>query len=203
MLMQSSNAPNPNYEFILNDRPQVKTSKFSSLPKGIALGVGGLIAIMVIILIYGLFFSGNTSVNSTGMLDMVGKSQEISRISAGQQALLKDPNIAALAATTAAITASDQSQATKYLTSHKVKVDKKKLAVYQTNDKTIDDQLAQAASNNNLDTAYMNYLKTALTNYTASLKTTYAATSSETARAILQTSFNSSQTLLNSSLLKS
>jgi len=201
--MQPSNGPDPSYQFILNDTPQPKKSLLPGGGNKLFIGLGVLIAILLLVLLYGLFTGNKGGSNTAALIDVVGKSKEISRISVAQQPNLKDPTTAALASTVSAAMASDSTQMNNYLAQHKVKVGAKKLAVYAANDKDIDSQLSQAAANNNLDTAYINYLKKALSDYSQTLKDAYAGSTKAAAKSILQKSFDSTQTLLSSSLLKS
>ncbi len=198
--MQSNNSPNPNYDFILKDAPAQKRSLIPT-KNPILMIAGALIILMLLIIAYGVVVGGG-KVNSTGLIDILGRSQEISRITQAQQPNLKDPPTVALAATTQVSANSQQAQVSKYLASHKVKIDKKKLAVYAANDKSVEAQFATAAQTNNLDGAYVAYLKGALTNYSNSLKSAYSASKSADAKAILQNSYDSTQTLLSTPLLK-
>lgn len=198
--MQPSNGPNPSYDFILKDPP---VPKRSLLPKNpIVLVAGVVVLLLLLVLVYGIVSGGKGKTNSTGLADILGRSQEISRISQAQQANLKDPSVAALAATTQVAAASQQAQVGKFLANHNVKVDKNKLAAYAANDKSIDSQLSTAAQNNTLDSAYLGYLKTSLSAYSQALQATYNTTKSTDGKAILRSSFDSTQTLLSTPALK-
>jgi hypothetical protein len=94
---------------------------------------GVIVAILLIVLVIGIV-SSSKSGSSTGMLDTLGQAQEISRVTTAQAPNLKDPAIRATAATTQASVSSEAAQINKYLAAHRVKVDKKKLATYQSSD---------------------------------------------------------------------
>lgn len=195
--MQPQN-PNPNYDFILKDAPAPKSSILPKNPIVILIGI--VILGMLLVLVYGVL-SSNKGSGTNSFIDSVGQAQEISRVSQLEQPNIKDPNISALAATATAATSSEQAQLSNYLTSHKVKLDPKKLALYKNS--STDTQLSAAAQTNSLDQAYANYLKGALNKYATSLQNSYAATKNNDARAMLSNAFNSTQTILNSAQLKS
>jgi hypothetical protein len=197
VLMQPQN-PNPNYDFILKDKPQPKTSMLPNNPLVKVAGV--IVAILLIVLVIGIV-SSSKSGSSTGMLDTLGQAQEISRVTTAQAPNLKDPAIRATAATTQASVSSEAAQINKYLAAHRVKVDKKKLATYQSSD--TDSKMSSALQASNLDTTYLTYLQTALNDYSQSIKTSFAATKNTEAKSILQNAFASTQTLLSAPPLKS
>jgi hypothetical protein len=174
-----------------------------NLPRGVLLALGALIVILLLILAYGLFFSGRGGSNTADLMDVIGQAQEVSRISTAQQPQLKDPNTAALAATATIATSSDAKQLSNYLTKNKVKIDKKRLAAITAANKSVDTQLTSAAGNNNLEEAYLSYLKTALSNYSQTLRKAYTSAQAPATKTLLKNSFDSSQTLLDSPLLKS
>jgi len=196
-------ASNPNYDFIFNDKAAPKKSKLPTGLNSIVLIAGTLIVIMILVLILSAVFGSKSSLDKASLTDVIGKAQEINRISSAQQPNLKDPNVSGLAATAAVASDSDQATLSNYLTSHKVGIDKKKLALYATNDKSIDNQLTAAQQGDTLDQAYSSYLKTALSSYAEALKTAYAANQSINIKNILQQAYNSTETLLGSQVLKS
>jgi hypothetical protein len=155
-----------------------------------------LVALMVIIIILGSIF-GTKRQKVVGLSDVVGQAQEINRVSAAEAASLKDPSVIALAATTQSALTSDQAQLKKYADAHKLKVDAKKIASFT--DKTTDNTLAAAASNNALDAAYVSYLQAALKSYRAALMAAYDGTTDRGIKILLQSSYASAGTLLGSS----
>lgn len=195
--------PNPNYDFIFSGNTPPKRSTLPGGINPIFLIAGVVIIILVLVIVLSSLFGSKSSVDKASLTDVIGQAQEINRISSAQSPLLKDPATLSLATTAAAVTNSDQVSLSSYLKSHKVNIDKNALAVYATNDKSIDSQLQQAGQSNTLDQAYTGYLKTALNNYASSLKKAYAANSSTNIKALLQSSFNSTETLLSSPLVKS
>ncbi len=198
--MQSGSNKNP-YEFILKEEQTHAGSKFGlpkmSMPVMI---VAVVLILMVLVIIYGVAFGKKNNQKQTGMLDILGQAQEISRVSTAQENSLHDPNVIDVEATAKSTLTSDQAQIKGYLTSQKVKVDEKKLATYE-NPQT-DSQLKAAAQNNNLDKAYTNYLKSALAAYSNSVKSTYSAVSSQQEKVILSNSYDSAQVLLSSPVFK-
>jgi hypothetical protein len=199
----SASNPNPNYDFIFNDKAVPKKSKLPTGLNPIVLIAGALIVIMILVLILSAVLGSKGSLDKASLTDVIGKAQEINRISSAQQPNLKDPNVSGLAATAAVASDSDQATLSNYLTSHKVGIDKKKLALYATNDKSIDNQLTAAQQSDTLDQAYSSYLKTALNSYAEAIKTAYAANQSINIKNILQQAYNSTETLLGSQVLKS
>jgi hypothetical protein len=199
MLMQPEQAPPPDYNFILQDKPQPKKSLMPNMPKAVLFGGGAVVAILVLILVFGLIF-GKKSTGTTDMLEALGRGQEISRVTAAQSQKLKDQTALSIASTTQASLTSEQSEISSWLAKRKVKTDPKKLTIYS--DTSTDALLQQAAQNNNLDAAYLSYLQKALSDYSNTLARAYAASSSPTAKAILKESFNSTQTLLSASVFK-
>lgn len=199
----SASNPNPNYDFIFNDKAVPKKSKLPTGLNPIVLIAGALIVIMILVLILSAVLGSKGSLDKASLTDVIGKAQEINRISSAQQLNLKDPNVSGLAATAAVASDSDQATLSNYLTSHKVGIDKKKLALYATNDKSIDNQLTAAQQSDTLDQAYSSYLKTALNSYAEAIKTAYAANQSINIKNILQQAYNSTETLLGSQVLKS
>jgi hypothetical protein len=199
MLMQPEQAPPPDYNFILQDKPKPKTSLMPNMPRVVLYGIGAVIAVLLLILIFGLVF-GQKNTGTANILEAIGRSQEISRVTEAQSPKLKDPTTLSLASTTQASLTSEQSELTGWLAKHKVKADPKKLAIYKNS--ATDDQLQQAAQNNNLDSAYLAYLNKSLTEYANALSNAYRATSSPSAKIILKESFDSAQTLLSAPVFK-
>jgi hypothetical protein len=199
MLMQPEKTTPPDYNFILQDKPKPKKSLLPDMPRAVLFGGGAVVAILLLILIFGLFF-GKKNTGTANILEAVGRGQEISRVTEVQSPNLKDPTTISLASTTQAALTSQQSELASWLAKHKVKTDPKSLAIYKNS--ATDNQLQQAAQNNNLDSAYLSYLQKALSDYVATLSNAYRATSSPSAKVILKDSFNSTETLLSSGPLK-
>jgi hypothetical protein len=198
--MQPEQAPPPDYNFILQDKPQPKKSLLPGAPKVLVYGAGAVIVILIFILFFGLLF-GKKNTGSADMMEAIGRSQEISRVTEAQSQKLKDPTTLSVASTTQASMTSEQSEMSSWLAKRKIKAEPKKLAIYKNS--ATDDQMQQAAQNNNLDSAYRSYLQKALADYAATLSKAYRATSSPTAKTILKESFDSTQTLLSAPPLKS
>ncbi|MDB5161129.1 MAG: hypothetical protein JWO96_509 [Candidatus Saccharibacteria bacterium] len=196
--MQPQEPIKPSYDFILKDQQKSASRPLSNLPMPV-LVVAAVVILMILLIIFGSLL-GSKKAKTTGLTDVLGRAQEITRVNTLQQGALKDPTNLGLEATSQSGLTSDQTQLKKYMSSHKIKVDAKKLASYQN--KNTDTQLAGAAQNNNLDTAYLTYLRQALADYAGALKTAYAGTNDSGAKVILQDSYNSTQTLLSSPALK-
>lgn len=197
--MQPEKTPPPDYNFILEDKPKPKKSLLPDMPRALLFGGGAVVAVLLLILVFGLVF-GRKNTGTAGILEALGRSQEISRVTDDQSQKLKDPTTVSLASTAQAALTSEQSELSGWLAQHKVKADPKKLAIYK--DSSTDSQLQQAAQNNNLDSAYLSYLQKALSDYATTLRNAYRATSSPTAKVILKDSFDSTETLLSAAPFK-
>jgi len=160
----------------------------------------GAVVLFILILIIGALVSKGGG-NSTGLVDVSARAQEIIRVTNAEKSDLKDPSALSVAATVNAVVSSEQSQINNYLTSKHIKTDKKKLAIYQSS--ATDTQMAAALQANSLDTTYTNYLRSALTSYAQAIQTAYASTSNATTKSILQNAYASTETLLTTPPLKS
>lgn len=198
--LSSSNPQQPGqYDFILKDSPKPpRNYPWSSLPKPVVLIAGVSLALMIGIVSFSALFGGRVS-NGTQLMDLMARSQEISRVStlAGQQASSADTK--ALAMTANESLSSGKQQITKYLKAHKIKIDVKKLNARLN--KSTDAQLLSASQNNNYDQAYLSYLKTNLTDYNSALNTAYTGAPKEL-QATLKEAYSSNQQILSAPQLK-
>jgi hypothetical protein len=197
--MQPDQAPPPDYNFILQDKPQPKRPLMPGVPRAVLLGGGAVVAVLILILIFGLIF-GKKNTGTADLIEALGRGQEISRVTEVQTQKLKDPEALSLASTAQASLTSERSELSSWLAKHKVKTNPKKLAIYKNS--ATDTELQQAAQNNNLDAAYLAYLQKALNDYSDILRRAYTATSSPTAKVVLKEAFDSTQTLLSAPRLK-
>jgi hypothetical protein len=165
----SSDPSNP-YDFILKD-PQKPKKGFNvpsfGLPKRVVIIFGGVIAAFFVIIIAAAIFKGGG--NSAPLTEVLGRAQEIVRVSKVVEPLAQNPDTKGLVATTETAFTSQQIDLTAYLKKHGTKVNLKSLSIYS--DKTVDTQLQTAAQNNSLDSAYASYLKKSLMAYQNSLRT--------------------------------
>lgn len=189
----------PNYDFIMKDSPPSKRSLLPS-KNPILIICGIVVLILLVIVAFGVVNSNKKNAAASGLLEALGRVQEINRVTAAQVSNLKDPSVSSLAATIQASTNTEKAQLNNYLVGQKIKIDKNKLAAYQN--KNTDTQMASALQNNSLDSAYLTYLKSALSAYSQSLKAAYPS-AGPNAKIILQDAFDSTQTLLSSPPLKS
>jgi hypothetical protein len=195
-----SEQPKSDYEFILNQNQKPPTSG-GLIPRNLSkpvLIVISAVILMVVLIILGTVL-GSHNKKTPGLTEVVGLSQEISRVSA-EQTGLKDASVIALATTSKNTLASDQAQFKSYAAKHKIKLDKKKLDAYQN--KSVDSQLSSAAQNDNLDSAYITYMRLALQQYSSSLTSAFNSTSDNSLKAILKDSYTSTQVQLTSAPLK-
>jgi len=131
---------------------------------------------------------------SPPLTEVLGRAQEIVRVSQVVAPLAQNPDTRGLVATSQAVFSSQQIELTNYLKQHRTKINAKSLLLYS--DKTVDAQLQAAAQNNGLDSAYASYLKKAIIAYQGSLRA--AAKGAPPARLqILNDDFASVQTLLS------
>lgn len=195
-------SPSPEYDFIYKDRPQPKKGfglPGLGLPRPVKIILGISIALIVIILFYSLLF-GNKTTGSDQLVGIMGRAQEIARVSDLVQKQSKDTNTLNLATTAEISMASDQAQLTSYLKKNHQKFSSGQLLIYK--DSNIDTQLQSAAQNNSVESFYISYLKKELGTYHSSLVSAFAGTGPN-AKAILQSSDTSVETLLSTSQLKS
>jgi hypothetical protein len=198
MQPQEPGTGKPSYDFIFNEGTKQTGRKLPKL-SGPLLWIAIAVVLIVVIIIFGTLLGGKKA-KTTGLTDVLGKAQEITRVNALEQAQLNDAVAVGLMTTSQSVLTSDQVQLKKYMTDHKIKVDPKKLATYQNKD--TDTQLTAAAQNNNLPVAYISYLRRALTDYANTLSTAYSGTSDQGTKTILKAAYDSSQTLLASPVLK-
>ncbi len=192
---------NPDYDFILKDQQQPKKGlglPGSGLPKTVKIIIGVVVGFFVVIVLYSVL-AGHKTTNSDQLVAVMGRAQEISRVSALVQQQSKDTNTLNLAATTAISLSSDQSQLTDYLKKNHKKVSPNQLLLYKNKD--TDTELQSAQQNNNLESYYVTYLKKELNTYHDNLASAFAS-AGQNGKAILQNSNGSVEILLSSPQLK-
>ncbi len=183
-------APQPNYEFIVNpgrNAPKLPFKVLTKLPKPVLIVVG-LIILGIMILI---FISGS---NSSSLLLVAQRQQTlilISTLAADQ------PNTSSAtqdsANTIKASVGSAQDQLIAYSKANKLGVSMavKKLRL----NTTTSSQLATAATAGTYDTTYKLVIKDKLATYSAALKTAYIESSDVNIKDMLNTDYNSAQLL--------
>ncbi len=199
MLMQPQ-SPNPDFDFMLKDQPAKKRILPSlNLSRPVKIGLGAVIAIVVIIIISSLL-SGRNAGKTQPFIDVLARGQETLRVTSYvQQLQLQDPQTQTMAATAASALASDKQELISYLTKNHINVSAKALGA--DDDKTTDTSLQTAAQNNNLDSAYAAYMRDALSKYETDIQTAYK-TAGSNGKKILNDASISTTTLLNSAPLK-
>lgn len=201
MLMQPQ-SPSPDYDFILKNQPQ-DGGKFSisHMHKRTLVTIGVIMGVILLIIGFTLF-SGRKNSQFAPFERVLASNQETLRVTklVQQQLQLQDPQTKALAATVGTTLASDQQQLKSYLAKNRLKVSAAQLAA--DTDKSTDTSLQSASQNNNLDAAYVTYLKTALAKYQTDMQEAYKNAGPK-GKDLLNTSFESTRALLNSSPIKS
>ena len=195
--MQQDSQPASDYDFIMKpEQKQAKKSGFSmpNLPKPALIILGAAILLIVLILFYALLFGNKTS-GSDEIAGVIGRANEISRISDLVAQSAQDTQTKNLAATTEAAMASDSARLSSYLAGRKVKVDAAKLKTYVN--KNTDTQLQTAQQNNGLPAFYTSYLKTNLSAYANAVATAFKD-SGPIGKGILNDAFNNAAVLLKS-----
>lgn len=188
-------APGPDFDFITKEQPAPKRQRFAGLGKPAKILIGSLAVLIIVTAAALLLGRGNTS--SQQIVDLMAQNQEIIRVSQLQDEQFKDPNTKALATTTVINLQSQQQQLSNYIG------DVSENQLVAKTDAATDSKLETAARNNTLDNTYIAYLKAALTAYQNSLTEIYQSTKSQTLVEILQSAFNSVDTLLKSPHFKS
>jgi hypothetical protein len=205
MLMQPQqavdpNSPNPDYNFIFSDQ---KSKRRFSIPKVnspiklalLIVGAGFVIGILVIVA-SSLFAP---KFNSKEITEVVGRAQEISRVSDVVAQQSNDINAVNLASTTSTTLSSQKTELLNYVNTHKKKILAKNLGLY-TNKKT-DAEIQTAEQANRLSEYYNSYLKNNLSAYQAAIKTAYDTSSGPNLKLILNNSSISNQTILSTKQL--
>lgn len=193
-------SPNPQYEFIFKDQAQPKKSfGLPNLPSGVKITLGIVIGLFLVVILYVVLFS-NKGGKSTPLMGVMGRAQEIARVSDMLQQQSKDEDTVNLAATAEISMSSDQAQLTSYLKKNHQKVNTSQLLVYK--DTKTDSEVQAAAQNNTLESYYQSYLKKQLDSYHTALAEAYS-TAGPNAKLILQKSNDSVETLLSLKQLKS
>lgn len=194
-------SPNPNFDFILKEKqPSRAGLPLANLPKPAKIGLAVLGGIILIIVITSLL-SGKGGTGQP-LIGVLARGQEILRVTqlVQQQQPAPDQATLSLAATVSSDLSSDQQQLTAYLANNKIKVSTAQLAI--DTDHSSDTLIQNAAQNNNLDQAYISYLQQNLNKYENDLQTAYKA-AGPNGKAILQTAFDGTSTLLTNPPLKS
>jgi hypothetical protein len=192
---------NTNFDFMLKENPQPKQSLLPTIPRPAKIALIVILAIFGLIIVFSLF-SGRNKGSTQGIVAAVSRGQETLRVTAivQQQLHLQEPQTQALAATVSTTLSSDIQQMTGYMAKNHIKVSQVQLA--SATDKSTDSSLQTASQNNNLDSAYINYLKTALAKYESDLQASYKS-AGPNGKQLLQTAYDSANTLLTTAPLKS
>jgi hypothetical protein len=188
------------YNFIFNDQ---KSKRRFSLPKinspikmALLIVGGGAIFGVLIVTLSSLF---GPKLNTKELTEVIGRAQEISRVSDTVSQQSKDINTVNLAGTTSATLSSQQAQLLNYVKIQKKKIVVKELAIYT--DKRTDAEIQGAEQGNRLSEYYNSYLKKNLSDYQAAIKTAYDTSSGPNIKAILNNSSISNQTILSTKQL--
>lgn len=192
MQPQASPPLNP-YDFLAEQEQKTKKSILPNM-SGPILVLAAVAVLIILTIIASALFLGKNKSSTTGIIEVMGRAQEINRINTLEQQQIKDASTADLLATAQIALTSEQNQLSGYAKTHKIKINPKKLATYM-NSQT-DAQLQTAAQSNTLDSAYTAYLKQALNDYSASLSSAYQNTKKTELQAILKDAYVSTQTLL-------
>ena len=183
-------APQPDYNFILQDKPKRRLSLPKlNLPKPLLITLIVVVGLLLIITVWGLV-NRKGSTNTVSLSDIAARQAEIVRVSNEAASDAQDPTVQNLATTASTALGSDQQQLDKYLG---LKANDKSLNKYLN--KNTDTQLQTATQNNNYDQVYLTYLQQSLQTYQQALQTVSTGASTS-ARALLQTDYNDAASLL-------
>ena len=193
--------PANQFDFILKDAPK-KTPKFSFLPKLSKPVLVGLVLVLVIVILFAAsYFAGRgDAAVRKNLVELMGRSQEITRVSKQFNLRLSDPEAKSLAATTETTLTSTQSRISSYMKQNKIKFSTKDLGIYIS--KKSDTELSTAIQNNQLDSTYLAYLNKSLKNYQAALQKVANQTKSQRQLEIMNDAFESNNVILSSSAIK-
>lgn len=192
MQPQASPPANP-YDFLAEQEQKTKKSLLPNM-SGPMLVLAAVAVLIILTIIASALFLGKNKSSTTGIIEVIGRAQEINRINTLEQQQIKDASTADLLATAQIALTSEQNQLSVYAKAHRIKISPKKLEIYK-NSQT-DAQLQTAAQSNTLDSAYAAYLKQALNEYSDSLNNAYQNTKKVELQAILKDAYVSTQTLL-------
>lgn len=193
-------APNPQYDFIVNSGPAPKQKAgFSApkLPKLVLIILGALLIIVLLIVAISVISSSGKS-SAEPFVDAMSRSAEIIRVNTLAKADISDTDTLALLSTSTASLTSEQQSIGAYVAKSGKAIDPKLLTKYQ-NPET-DKGLQTATQNSNLENVYLDYLKGSLNGYLNSLKTAYPTANNE-GKVVLAGAITSTETLLASPLL--
>jgi hypothetical protein len=190
----------PNYGFIFNGQQKpgrrfpFKLPGSNNLTRIVLLVIAGG-AILGILLIVVSSVLGSKGVHTKEVTDVIGRAEEIARVSDLVAKQSRDVATQNLAATTATSLTSQEEQLLLYLKKYHKKIVPKQLHFYQ--DSTTDTQMQTAASTNSLTPTYYAYLKKHMADYNNSIKTAEVS-SGPIGKSILQNASSSNQILLSS-----
>jgi hypothetical protein len=185
------------YDFIFANQPKAGRKIMPELPRPVLI-IGAVLVLIILLIVFGSLL-GKQKSKTTGLSDVLGQAQEITRVSQMEEAKLQDPALLSLLNTTDLTLTSDQTALSKYMSAHKYTVDKTKVSSYK-NSQT-DSAMDSAAQNNNLDSVYLTYLRSNLNIYAADLKAAYAGTTDAGLKKILKEAYASVQVLMATSPL--
>ena len=193
--------PANQFDFILKNTPK-PPRKFSFLPKlSKPVSVGLVLVLVIIILFAASYFAGRGDATvRKNLVELMGRSQEITRVSKQFNLRLSDPEAKSLAATTETTLTSTQSRISSYMKRNKIKFSTKDLGIYVN--KKSDAELNTAIQNNELDSAYLLYVSNSLKNYQSALQKVAKQTKSQRQLEIMNDAFESNNVILSSSAIK-
>jgi hypothetical protein len=194
-------SPNPDFDFMFkNNQVGKPNARLAGLPKPLKIGLAVVVGIILLVIVSSLL-SGHNKGSTTAIEGVLARNAEILRVTGlvQQQLPLQDPQTQALAATVSSSLTSDKTQLLTYLSQNHVKMSASLLAIDV--DKTTDTSLQAASQNNSIDSAYVSYLKQALSKYQSDLQTAYKS-AGPNGKKLLQTAFDSTNTLLSVPPLK-
>ena len=154
-----------------------------------------MILLIVVLVVFSLLSKGGSG-SSAQLTDIAEQQTEIARVADIGVQKATSTATKNLAHTTKLSMISGQQQTVALLKKQGHKVSSKQLAIKQNS--TTDQQLNDAAANNNFDATFTKLLTDELNSYRQSLSTTYKASNSSSERALLLDDFNGAALLVGS-----
>ncbi len=187
--------PNP-YDFITNPAQPPKKTLLpgGSLRTRLLIIVGGAVALMGIIAIITVLFTGGGKGNTAALKELVAQQRELARIADIGAQRAQDGSTRSLALVTKLSLTTQQQQLTSYLEDRGNDIKREELEA-KKNPKT-DQTLEAAASASRFDDALRSELETQLRAYLQSLQSVHQDISNDTGKSILARSYESTSAIL-------
>lgn len=197
------NKPGDNnpYDFIMNDNNAPKRGMFSWLNNSsknarLAIFVGGLVALLIIIIMFVSLLSSAGKSQTESLISLAQEQAEIVRVANIGVEKANSQDTKNLASTALSNMESAEFQTVSLLASNGHKLDTKKLALKQSSE--TDSQLEEATNNNSFDETFTKIVETQLKAYRLHVQSLYGTSKNDIEKSILSSQFSSVSIFLSS-----